>query len=124
MSFLALHDPSSVSHEHAIPDINFSLESNDDASTLARPPTPPSSHPDPILQEMATKQPAAMFKAKPMPRSTTAQNFGPKLSKAAALRMGVTITPNKRGVQEGRGTPTTKDEETPGYKRTGLKLVR
>ena len=114
MTSLSLDDRSPPFSRQA-PDLGFSPESAS-SSVVPMVLTPPA-QPTVALPE---SQP---FRAKPAPRSTNAVNVGPKLSKAAALRMGVTLTPVKADAGTLRGTPTTKDEDTPGYKRTGLKLV-
>lgn len=114
MTSLSLDD-SSIRLSPAAPDLVFSPESAT-SSTMPAVLTPPT----PLVATLPDIQP---FKAKPAPKSTNAINVGPKLSKAAALRMGVTITPVKADTNSLRGTPTTRDEDTPGYKRTGLKLV-
>lgn len=84
---------------------------------------------DPILSSIAQKQvqgtikntPKAGFKAKPAPSSTHKENVAPRMTKTAALRLGLNwddVKP-KREVAE----KAEEAKETPGYKRTGLNIV-
>lgn len=83
---------------------------------------------DPILSSIAQKQvqgtikntPKAGFKAKPAPSSTHKENVAPRMTKTAALRLGLNwddVKP-KREVAE----KAEEAKETPGYKRTGLNI--
>lgn len=84
---------------------------------------------DPILSSIAQKQaqetiknkPKATFKAKPAPGSTQKENVAPRMTKTAALRLGLNwddVKPKRKVAEE-----TEEGKETPGYKRTGLNIV-
>lgn len=84
---------------------------------------------DPILSSIAQKQvqetvkniPKGGFTAKPAPNSTYKGNAGPRMTKTAALRLGLKwedVKPKREITEkseEGKGTP--------GHKRTGLDIV-
>lgn len=83
---------------------------------------------DPILSSIAQKQvqetvkniPKGGFTAKPAPNSTYKGNAGPRMTKTAALRLGLKwedVKPKREITEkseEGKGTP--------GHKRTGLDI--
>ena len=95
---------------------------------------------DPVLSHMAKQQakqarampstptaaaPVTGFKARPAPATTHAEGRGPRMTKAAALRLGIKW--------EGNGRSQTADASvgsvpgfgsTPGHKRAGLDIVR
>ncbi|WVN89349.1 uncharacterized protein L203_104572 [Cryptococcus depauperatus CBS 7841] len=81
---------------------------------------------DPVLSSLASKQAhdslscaaiKSSFKAKPVPNFK--DNVGPKMTKAAALRLGL----NWEDVKPRRETKSREETKgTPGYKRTGLDI--
>ncbi|KAK8847506.1 hypothetical protein IAR55_005364 [Kwoniella newhampshirensis] len=88
---------------------------------------------DPILSALARRQQSqgqasagtptkVMFKARPAPSSTRAVGLGPKMTKSAALRLGLKWDE----VRPRRVTGEKRDEVvkgTPGYKRVGLGIT-
>lgn len=120
----------SIGHADAVPDVLVQTPPNDllpafEQLAISNDQTITKDHiADPILRNLADQQTDTRFCAQPAPSSTYEEGLGPRLSKSAALRMGLQWEdPRETRRVSGEEVPVDFDN-VPGHKRSNLDLVR